>query len=216
MTERKSFKRRVRTRMEKTGERYTAARRHVADSEPAEETVELASGGRIGDEAVHERTGKTRDEWFAILDRWGGAERPHGDIARYLNAEHGVSGWWAQMVTVEYERARGLRAKHERPDGFSVSATKTVAVPVDRLYAAFMELGDVELDLRTAQPGKTARFDADGGRTRVHAYFSAKGDKKSTVTVQLEKLADAEEAAWKQAAWRDRLARLKDTLETEA
>ena len=36
MTERKSLKRRVRSRMEKTGERYTAARRHVLDEpEPA-------------------------------------------------------------------------------------------------------------------------------------------------------------------------------------
>jgi hypothetical protein len=26
-----------------------------------------------------------------------------------LKDEHGVDGWWAEMVTLQYERARGLR-----------------------------------------------------------------------------------------------------------
>jgi hypothetical protein len=168
---------------------------------------------RISDDAVSKRTGKDREEWFALLDEWGASDRTHKEIARHLNVEHGVPGWWAQMLTVDYERARGLRAKHERPEGFSVSATKTVGVAVEPLYAAFMALRDVDLELRTAQPGKSARFDADGGRTRVVAYFEAKGAGKSSVTVQLEKLADAEEAKRKQAAWRERLAGLKEVLE---
>jgi hypothetical protein len=50
MTERKSFKRRVRARMEKTGERYTAARRHVVDRTP--ESAAQPEPDRISDDAV--------------------------------------------------------------------------------------------------------------------------------------------------------------------
>ena len=227
MTERKSLKRRVRARMEKSGERYTAARRHVVGEgadEPAEEDSTAARPSeQVSDEAVVARTGRTRDDWFTALDAWGARERTHQEIARHLREEHGVGGWWAQMVTVEYERARGLREKHERPDGFAVSTTRTVAVAVERLFDAFVEpdqrarwLPDVDLGLRTAQPGRSARFDCDGGRTRVHAYFAARGEAKSTVSLQHERLADAEQAERAKAEWRERLTRLKEVLESDA
>jgi hypothetical protein len=218
MTERKQFKRRVRARMEKTGERYTAARRHVLEPEAAVEPGEKFDG--VSDEAVIRRTGKATGEWFALLDAWGATARTHGEIARHLQEEHGVPGWWAQSVTVLYERARGLRAKHEGPQGFGVGASRTVAVPVERLYAAFVEeeerdrwLPPGSLRLRTAQPGRSARFDWENGRTRVIVGFTAKGEAKSAVAVQHERLSDADEAERTKEAWRERLTALKALLE---
>jgi hypothetical protein len=122
-------------------------------------------------------------------------------------------------VTVEYERARGLRERHERPDGFGVNASKTVAVPVERLVAAVVDeqetwLPEGGLVLRTAQRGRSARFDWLDGRTRVNATFSAKGDAKSAVQIQHERLADADEGARMQAFWRERLTYLKQLLES--
>ena len=38
-----------------------------------------------------------------------------------------------------YERARGLRAPGEHADGFAVTASKTVGVPVERLFDAFVD-----------------------------------------------------------------------------
>ena len=52
-------------------------------------------------------TGKGWDDWFRVLDGWDATSRSHTEIARYVNGEHGVDGWWAQSVTVGYERARG-------------------------------------------------------------------------------------------------------------
>jgi hypothetical protein len=49
---------------------------------------------------VEERTGKSWDEWFSLLDAWDAASRPHAQIAGWLRTEHGVDGWWAQSVTV--------------------------------------------------------------------------------------------------------------------
>jgi hypothetical protein len=150
MTERKNLKRRVRDRMEKTGERYTAARRHVVDAK-SETRPEPDMGGLGSDEAVVRATGRSRDEWFAILDEWGATARSHKEIARYLYDEQGVPGWWAQNVTVGYERARGMRAKHETTGGFQVSASKTVAVPVERLFEAVADHDERE----THFPGLT-------------------------------------------------------------
>ena len=212
MTERKSFKKRVRARMEKTGERYTAARRHVgADEEP--EAVDTASIGLTSDETLAERTGRGWNEWIALLDRWGAVERPHAEIAAYLGEAHDLPGWWAQQVTVGYERARGLRdVGQRRGGGYEVNATRTVNVPVERLYKAFLAL-DLPLSVRTTQPNRSARFDWEDGATRVIVGFEAKGDAKSTVSVQHERLPDADFAERTKAEWRERLAALKSELE---
>jgi hypothetical protein len=225
MTERKAFKRRVRARMEKTGERYTSARRHVAagvreleQAGPAR-SAQSEQKERISDETVLQRTGKRRAEWFVLLDKWGASERSHTEIASHLREAHGVAGWWSQSVSGDYERARGLRAKHQRPDGWSVGASRTIEVPVERLFAAFADeaerakfLPGVPLRLRTAQPNRSARFDWEDGRTRVIVGFTDKGE-RSTVFIEHERLADEKEAARVKAAWRTRLADLKDALE---
>lgn len=70
----------------------------------------------ISDETVIEKTGKPSDEWHAILDAWDAPAKGHPAIARYLEQEHGLSGWWAQTVTVRYEYARGLRKDAVVPD----------------------------------------------------------------------------------------------------
>ena len=207
MTTQQSFKRRVRDRMAKTGESYTAARAQLLpDPEPEYEP-------QYADEVVRRNTGRGYREWFAALDEWGAAERPHGEIARWLSDEFGIPGWWCQNVTVEYERARGLRPLRGDRDGtHNVSASKTVAVPVERLFDAFAGRWP-ELRPRTAQRPRTARFDWEDGATRVIVGFTAKGEAKSMAAVAHERIADAETADGLKAMWRERLADLKADLE---
>jgi hypothetical protein len=219
MTRQSSFKRLVRARMEKTGESYTAARAVLlaAEAPAATERPQLT----MSDESIRRRTGRGWEEWFDLLDERGAAELTHAEIARGLAEEDGVSGWDAQSVTVSYERARGGRALHERPHGFAVTASKTVGVPVERLYDAFVDeslrarwLPDGELRGRTTTRPKSARFDWADGRTRVVVGFEAKGDEKSTVAVEHARLADAEEAERMKAFWRGRVTALKELLES--
>ena len=104
MTERRSFKRRVRDRMAKTGESYTAARARVDDKRERNRAARSRLAGsddRMSDEAIERATGKRWDDWFTTLDRWGARNRKHPEIARYLTEQHGVGGWWAQSVTVQ-------------------------------------------------------------------------------------------------------------------
>jgi hypothetical protein len=220
MTRQKSFQRLVRSRMEKTGESYTAARAGLlaADEPKASEGPALS----VSDEAIRRRTGRGWEQWFDLLDDWGATERPHPEIARWLAAEHGTDGWSAQAVTVSYERARGMRAVGEHADGFAVTASKTVAVPVERLFEAFLDeslrprwLPDAELRLRTAAEPKSARFDWGDGTTRVNVGFDAKGEEKSSVALAHERLPDAEEADRMKAFWRERVAALKEVLERQ-
>lgn len=224
MTERKSFKRRVRDRMAKTGESYTAARARVDDKRERNRAARSRLAGsddRMSDEAIERATGKRWEDWFRILDRWGARNRKHPEIARYLTEEHGVGGWWAQSVTVQYERARGLRLKHQQANGFSVSASKTISVPVDVLFRSFVDdnerarwLPDATMSLRTSRAGRSARFDWGEGSTRVVVDFTAKTPDKSTVSLAHERLPDADEAETVKAMWRQRLTELKALLES--
>ena len=219
MTEEKTRKRAIRARMAKTGERYTAARQQLAKEPKLPASSRNVAHPGMSDEAVRSRSGKGWDEWFAILDAWGASRRTHTEIARHLQEQHGVSGWWAQAVTVGYERARGMRAVHQGPAGFSVTVSKTLPVEVVRLFDALVDarqrsrwLEPGTLRVRTAQPAKSARFDFRDGETRVHAYFTAKGQSKASVQLAHERLRDARAVEEMRAFWRERLARLAERL----
>ena len=235
MTRNKAQKRAVRARMAKTGERYTTARHYhlglhlteptqptAAPVEPEPSNTALpprAAEPGMSDEAIRRGTGKTWDEWLVLLDGWGATERTHPEIARHLAEEHGLGGWWVQSVTVGYERARGLRAVHQQPDGFSVNASKTFPVPVERLFAAFVEeaardgwLEPGTLRLRTAQPNRSARFDVLANGTRLAVGFAAKGEAKASAQLQHEKLPTADDVETWRAFWKARLDRLADML----
>jgi hypothetical protein len=220
MTEHKSFKRLVRARMEKTGESYTSARARVlrAADPVGFDGVKLTTS----DETIRQRTGRGWEEWFELLDEWGAQERTHRETARWLAEQQGLHplAWNVQAVAGSYERARLLRVVGEKDDGFVVTASRTVAVPVERLYEAFVSealraewLPDGRLRERTATRPKSARFDWGDSDTRVNVTFLVKDGARSTAALQHRRLADATEAGRMKAYWRERLAALKHSLE---
>jgi uncharacterized protein YndB with AHSA1/START domain len=223
MTTQKLLKRRVRERMAKTGESYTAARRHVVIGRGRlqEARTRLASAKELAsDEKLAEATGRDWDAWISILDQWGGRDRKHRETVDFLISEHSVPGWWAQSITTGYERARGLRLKHQQPNGFTIYASKTVGVPLEALFHAFVDdrtragwLTGGSMSVRSSQPDKVARFDWDGGPTRILVTFEEKGPSKATAYVAHERLPDAAAADAAKAAWKDRVAALKSFLE---
>jgi uncharacterized protein YndB with AHSA1/START domain len=143
----------------------------------------------------------------------------HPQIALLVHEKYGVSEWWAQMVTVGYEQARGLRAKHQKADGFAVSASRTINVSVDVLFAAWENeaqrarwLPGAPLAVRKATPKKSLRLVWEGGDSKVDVEFTAKTDAKSQVAVQHTRLPDAEAATAMKAYWGDALDRMKAQL----
>jgi hypothetical protein len=219
MTTQRSFKRLVRARMEKTGESYTAARAMllIADEETTLPRVLATS-----DENILRRTGRGWEEWFDLLDDWGAAERTHRESARWVAEQQDAHplAWNVQAVVGSYERTRGLRAPGEHADGFAITASKTVGVPVGRLFDAFVDaslrrrwLPDGELTERVATRPRSARFDWGDGTSRVHVTFAAKGDERSTAALQHSRLEDAGEADRMKDYWRERVSALKRELE---
>src|SRR5262245_32248620 len=157
--------------------------------------------GGIGADAVQAKTGRTWAEWIAALDKAGAAEWPHKQIAEFVHDEFDCPPWWSQMVTVGYEQAKGLRVKHQTASGFSASASKTIAVPVAKLYKAWADpkirdrwlVGAKKMVIRKATPNKSIRIGWTDGKTLVAVGFFPKGAGKSQVAVEHSKLAGVKE-----------------------
>jgi hypothetical protein len=220
VTEHKSFKRLVRARMEKTGESYTAARAMLLRGGEPGGAVEVRLA--TSDEKIRQRTGRGWEEWFEVLDEWGAADRSHRETARWLAEQQGLHplAWNVQAIAASYERARGLREPGEKDDGYAITASRTVGVPVGKLYDAVVDeslragwLPDGRLSLRRATKPKSARFDWGDGQTRVNVTFLAKGEDRSTIAVEHRRMASADEAQRMKSYWRARIAALKGELE---
>jgi hypothetical protein len=69
-------------------------------------------GPQISSEAVKAKTGKTWDEWFALLDANGCAKMDHREIVAVLLKIFHVEDWWQQMNNVSYEQASSKRLLH--------------------------------------------------------------------------------------------------------
>ena len=221
MPKQKDLKRLIRARMEKTGESYTIARLHTlarrSVTPPAEQFSELAG---MSDAAVAAKTGKMWPEWVDTLDELDAISMSHREIAKIVHEKFEIPGWWAQTVTVGYERIRGLREVGQRrtTGKFEANKSKTYPVPVDQLYGAWAEeatraswLPDVELEVRTATANKSMRISWPDG-TSLHVYFTDKGPEKSSVAVQHVDLPSKEELTVRREYWAERLARLGELL----
>jgi hypothetical protein len=206
--------------MEKTGESYTAARLHVVRSRaPEEPKPDYATLAGMSDDSVQKATGCTWERWVATLDRIGAASMKHGEIAKLVHEKFNAPPWWAQTVTVGYERIRGLRAIGQRRDGsYEANKSKTIAVPLAKLYEAFSNarvrsrwLEAVKVKVSSATPEKYLHFAWNDG-SRVSVGFYAKGVGKSQVAVQHTKLSSRAEADRMKAYWTERLAKLAEVV----
>jgi hypothetical protein len=231
MPTQKDFKRLVRARMQKTGEAYTTARAHLLKQRPATpaqrqptpnpapaDSAQYARLAGMSNETNQARTGCAWDKWVFALDHYEAAELPHREIARLVHEKYKIPGWWAQTVTVGYERIKGLRAIGQRRDGaYEAGRTKTIGAPVRTLYRAFRDARvrrrwlPEPITLRTAHPGKSVRFRWDDG-TIVQAYFTPKGKAKTAVTIQHMKLKDRAAVDRAKAFWAGKLGELAGKL----
>jgi hypothetical protein len=218
MPKQKDLKRVVRARMLKTGESYTTARLHLttkqapAKQAPAPDYAALAG---LSEESVKKATGCEWHKWVSVLDRAGGKEMSHRELAAHIRETFQTPSWWSQMVAVGYERIRGLREHGQQRSGdWTVNKSRTVAAPLATLYAAFSNarrralwLPGVKLTVRGATPGKTIRLRLEDG-SPIDVGFSARGASKSQVAIAHRKLASKGDADRARAFWAERL----DTL----
>jgi hypothetical protein len=146
----------------------------------------------------------------------------HKEIVAFLAERYSLGSWWQQMVTVAYEQARGLRARYENTQGYEVSASKTIQVPLERLFMAWEDeqqrkawLPDPEFSVRKATAGKSMRITWVDGKTNVDVGFFSKGEGRSMVAVSHSKLADVQSVARQKTYWGAALERLETYLNSK-
>lgn len=174
----------------------------------------------ISSAAVKVRTGRGWAEWLEILDREKAAELGHTAIAKLLHEKYGLPGWWSQGVTVGYEQARGLRAKHEKPEGFEISASRVVEADAKRVFRAWLDakvrarwLPRTVIKVHKSTPNKSLRVTWTDGAKSISVNFYSKGVGKTQIALQHGKLASAADAKKMKAFWGTRLDALKELLE---
>ncbi len=197
---------------------------------------------RIGEESVRAKTGRGWEEWFSILDAWGAAEKGHAPTARHLEEAYGLGGWWAQTVTVEHERVRGLREVGQRGDEFVATVQRTIRASPEAAYAALTEpdhlsrwfTQDARADLRIG--GRYENKDGDRGEylrldppgrikytwenpdhapgTMVEIWIDPKDEAKSLIRLEHSRLKNREEFEDLKNGWGWALDSLRSYLET--
>lgn len=185
---------------------------------------------QTSDAAVKKATGRTWAEWFALLDAFGAKDKGHQPSARHLWKDVGLSPWWSQMVTVEYERARGLRKVGQRSGGdWEVTLQRTIAASAGDCIAAFTDakfrqkwvkglkapLGKAWATRRqaTTSLGEVLRYDvpAKEGTQKLDVTFTEKGG-KTQVRVQHRELATQDQRDALKEAWGEALDALAEHL----
>jgi len=102
--------------------------------------------------------------------------------------------------------------------GFTISASRTIGVEVERVYAAWTEDGqrgqwlrDDEFVVTDATPGVSLH--GDWGGTHLRVFFMPRGALRACVTVDHEQLPTARRAEQMKKFWQARLGRLAAMLE---
>ena len=106
----------------------------------------------ISDDAVKKSTGKVWKEWRKILSGLVSDDWSHKDIVALLRENYGISHWWAQTITVDYEKATGKRVTGQTYSaGFQIGVQTTVLLSKQEIWELLVSsegirtwLGDVE------------------------------------------------------------------------
>lgn len=129
------------------------------------------------------------------------------------------AGWWGQMVSVGYERVRGLREKNQGSAGaFQSTSSKTFAVPLFAAFAAWADeslranwLDATGLKFTKLNVGRNIRARWPDG-TLLDIRFTDAGPDKCQVVVDTMKLSDGEAVQKAKAFWQAQLERLQAYL----
>jgi uncharacterized protein YndB with AHSA1/START domain len=186
----------------------------------------------ISDAAVKKATGKDRAQWFALLDKAGAKKMSHKEIAQWLQDNHIKKGWWAQMVTVEYEYARGKRVIGKTESaGFQIGVQKALPISQRQAWQLITKKGrklwlgdstDVRFtkgatyttregtqgEVRSIVPGEKLRLSwrpksfAKPSTVQINLMCHRNTPGKTVISIHQEKLASAREREVMRKRWR--------------
>lgn len=167
----------------------------------------------IRDEAIEKVTKRNWSQWFTLLDKANATELTHMEIARFLYDQYlPKNSWWCQMIANNYERARGMKQKYEAKDGYQVTITKTLPLPITQVFKMFISdidrdtwLGKGMMDIQKAIPNTIIRGIWNESGSRLSIVLTEKGSTKSQITLEHRQLKDGEEAETMKKFWKEKL-----------
>jgi uncharacterized protein YndB with AHSA1/START domain len=189
----------------------------------------------LTNDASKAATGRTLEEWYAYLDEFDGLTKGRKLINNHLYGELKIDIWWTSAIAVEYERERGVKEKDGLYKGYFICSTKTINAPLEKVYANWSSadalskwFGDAtKADVadggsfsspdgntgvfKRVRQNKDLRFTWSGpeGESLVDVQFTDKGNGKTGLLVNHDRLQTRAEADGVRAAWGEALNRLK-------
>lgn len=166
----------------------------------------------VSEAAIEKATGQTWQAWFERLEEHGARDLAHKEIATWLVNEQKVAGWWAQSLTVRYEREIGRRQTGQDNKGnFSASASKTLSGSIDDAMQWWLKKVEATdafhgIDIVTSSTTSTEKWRhyraglADGSRVVVGIY--AKTPTKAGLGLQHEKITSGAMAELWRVYWK--------------
>ena len=173
--------------------------------------------------AVAAATGRSWDDWVALLDKSDARRMDHAQIAalalKLMPETVEQKEWWAQHTAVAFGQHAGLRVPGQTSAGdFQLSTTRTVPGNMDETLQAWLELVESYTEFGGVPiEGEPTTSSTDRWRywrvaltdgTRVVVNISDKPGGKSTVGLQHSKLDSAEAIQYWRPAWKELLAKL--------
>jgi uncharacterized protein YndB with AHSA1/START domain len=151
---------------------------------------------RVSDEAMVRATEKTSAQWYEMFDKENGQLWSHAERIGFVRRHGVLAGWWQQVITVNYERARGLRLLGETKGvGFEFGISRTFRVTPERAWEILTSgvgleawAGDgVEVELRkgASQQMKGKRVEVRGVTQNIRLRLALTADGVPQRIIQL-------------------------------
>lgn len=217
MTQHASFKLRIRERMARTGERYAAARRVMLEQAARRSGRIWHAEPEVDDVGVHKATGRRWNDWCDLIDARPADVQGHTAIAQWLVEQHAVGRWWAQSVTVGWERISGARLPHQMADGsFTAGKSRTIGGDASALRRLLLDAqGRSDLfpghvaTLKSRPSAKSIRLALGDGIAQFD--LEAKDEGRVKVTVSHTGLPSSESVEQWKFYWAEWLDAIDDT-----
>ncbi len=196
------------------------------------------------DANAKKQTGKSMQDWFGVLDAEDALTAGRRKAIELLLAAGVGDDWWATTIAVEHEKARGAVERDGKPKGYAICVTKTVAVQLEDVYAAWTDPAalsewfgpkcSVELavggrfenadgdrgEFKRIRENKDLRFTwenaARGAGSLVDVAFAAKPKGKTGITINHSRIQGRRDADELRECWGIAMEGLKQILESGA
>lgn len=92
---------------------------------------------RIKEATIVEKTGRTLEEWYVLIDVFDGKAKGYKAMVDFLEKQHQITLWWSQTIAIAYEYMIGIRVANHSEKGFSFSIRRSVSLPLEKTYYHF-------------------------------------------------------------------------------